>query len=371
MGGAFVPSTGYKSVIDLAKNTSSLPVAFKNVFNVETGHPKAIVGPELSKRYGVAEDNVQTVICVTDTMAHQQCWYNTARTTKPQTFSPASNQALNDPTHGGGTSCDFCQYETLTARDVGFGRIEGRYAVTASNLFKYCSPSQGVVIFKHHDPLNWNADQLRDMIEVAYRWFETSAAQHPQRELYPLFVWNSLARAGASQYHGHAQVMLSDVPYPVLSRQSLLLQRHPFYWTDLAEAHNAIGLLRRIDSDTSCFASICPWKDAEIIILGHSMTSWTFQTAVHAALRALIDGLGIQTFNASIYNIDLQATCSGSNSSSSQECVPVVARMLGRGKAGAPASDFGGLEVFGQASIGHTDPFKVITAVDSMLDLYL
>lgn len=34
-------------------------------------------------------------------------------------------------------------------------------------------------------------------------------------------------------------------------------------------------------------------------------------------------------------------------------------RVMSRGRVGAPASDFGGLEVFGEASIGATDPFRV------------
>lgn len=42
---------------------------------------------------------------------------------------------------------------------------------------------------------------------------------------------------------------------------------------------------------------------------------------------------------------------------------PVVARVVGRGKLSSQASDFGGLEVFGGASIGHTDPFRVAQAL--------
>ena len=37
--------------------------------------------------------------------------------------------------------------------------------------------------------------------------------------------------------------------------------------------------------------------------------------------------------------------------------------MLSRGKLSSQASDFGGLEVFAGASIGHTDPFIVAEAL--------
>lgn len=43
--------------------------------------------------------------------------------------------------------------------------------------------------------------------------------------------------------------------------------------------------------------------------------------------------------------------------------LPVVARVVSRGKLSNLASDFGGLEVFGGASIGHTDPCRVAEAL--------
>lgn len=42
-------------------------------------------------------------------------------------------------------------------------------------------------------------------------------------------------------------------------------------------------------------------------------------------------------------------------------------RIASRGNLASKASDYGGLEVFGGASIGHTDPFDVIAAVDQQL----
>jgi hypothetical protein len=46
---------------------------------------------------------------------------------------------------------------------------------------------------------------------------------------------------------------------------------------------------------------------------------------------------------------------------------PVMARLVSRGKLSSAASDFGGLEVFGGASIGHTDPFIVVQQLDAQL----
>ena len=89
-------------------------------------------------------------------------------------------------------------------------RVDLPHAVTSSNLFKYCSPCHGNVLFKHHDPLQFDLEQLHDLLAAAHEWLRRAAESHPDA-LHPLFIWNCLPRAGASQFHGHAQVMLSKV----------------------------------------------------------------------------------------------------------------------------------------------------------------
>lgn len=54
-----------------------------------------------------------------------------------QTFKNQVALHQLDPTDGG-NCCDFCSWQLMTAQDKGFGRIELRHAVTASNLFKCC-----------------------------------------------------------------------------------------------------------------------------------------------------------------------------------------------------------------------------------------
>ena len=118
-------------------------------------------------------------------------------------------------------------------------------------------------------------------------------------------------------------------------------------------------------------------QDMEVCVHGSSMASAAFQRALFAALRALIDELGCATFNACVYNIQLGDDGGAANGRLSQpyggvggggggQALPVVARVVGRGKLSSLASDFGGLEVFGGASIGHTDPFRVAEALRSM-----
>jgi len=362
----------------------------------------------------VAEKNVQHVISVRNKITGDVTWFNSARKTKPQTFKPGSG-ALGasslDPTGGGGPhACDFCAWETLTAEDE-FGRIEGPHCVSASNLFKYAAPSQGVIIFKNlHDPLCSSLAYVKDLLDVASRWFKAASAEHASSKsktkqhanaatggalLHPLLVWNCLPRAGASQFHGHAQVMLSATPLPVQQRESLACDAYAVeydfsdYYEDIVAAHETLGLavrfpqispLRPIHSATAAaavaYASLCPVKDAEIVVHGSSLHCPAFQTLVFAALRALIDELGVCSFNAGIHNIVLLDDDEGprlgergaSRENERRSAKPVVARIVSRGKIGNVASDFGGLEVFTGASIGHTDPFQVKAALEAVLE---
>lgn len=82
--------------------------------------------------------------------------------------------------------------------------------MTASNLFRYCQPCHGLVLFKHHQPLDFTQAQLSDLLLCAQGWFRAARRGQPSAR-HPFFLWNCGARAGASQFHGHAQVALSEV----------------------------------------------------------------------------------------------------------------------------------------------------------------
>jgi len=170
-----------------------------------------------------------------------------------------------------------------------------------------------------------------------------------------------------------------------------------------------------------------------VFVLGSHLGCSAFKRLLHASLRALIDGLGVSTFNVAALNVDVtvshpharllelvadecgrsaaagdgtstsgssehqrqreqlllqvrplsmddlwipaafsasaSAPTSSSSGSSSSPKAPVVVRLVSRGKLDSIASDFGGLEVFGGASIGHTDPYRVVEAINQQLAL--
>lgn len=50
------------------------------------------------------------------------------------------------------------------------GRVENEHAITASNLFKYCEPAHGLVLFKRHEPLAFTAPELHSALHAASEW---------------------------------------------------------------------------------------------------------------------------------------------------------------------------------------------------------
>ncbi len=91
-------------------------------------------------------------------------------------------------------------------------RIETQHVVTASNLFKYCEPCHGLVLFKHHDPLQFNEEQVAELLAASADWFAAAHAQHSDAR-HAFFIWNCLHRAGASQFHGEAVVQTAGTSH--------------------------------------------------------------------------------------------------------------------------------------------------------------
>jgi len=278
---------------------------------------------------------------------------------KPQQF--LASGATKDAQSTGAASCDFCSWETMTAEDT-FGRIEGEYCVTGSNLFKYIGPYQAVCSFKHHDPLTFTLDALCDVFRVSSRWFKACDEDYGENsadDLHPMIVWNCNVRSGASQMHGHTQLLYSSLAFP----QQHMMQEHILpaysgdYYDDLERAHDEVGLKREIHGGARMFAHIAPYKDREIFVLADSIEDYGFQFLVHCGLRTIIDELDTSSFNVGVYP----------RGPSKDLWSGVVCRIVSRGRQSSKslASDYGGLEVFSNASIGHTDPFDVIEAFDT------
>jgi hypothetical protein len=478
------------------------------------------IPPPVAEKYGNSGER-QSVITVTDRYLHRQTYWNPQRGQKPQNFksavgggngnngnsgtpapSPALHHALDPLINGAKTTCDFCSPETSTAEDVPFGRYASPppgastpqarpRAISASNLFKCAAPFHGVVLLpERHDPLALSRTDVAAVLDCARGWFalaaDATAADESPARLHPFLLWNALPRAGASQYHAHAQMTLTDDPVP--EQTKLWRAEREFaakrqrrrgrgaeaeasldgdYYSSLLRAKAAAGLLRVVtapsspsgsglgllslafsssssslassllplgdgrggarvapssDDDSSSaavayvYAALAPVKDAELVIVvptagaaadddaqngGNlsALRSPALSRALHAALRAVVDGVcgGSGAFNAAVHNLEVPGDGGGGGSDEEHEDDeysapppwplfetgddddgppaslfpsgrPLIARVVSRGPPTAAASDFGALEVMGGASIGHTDPYRLLGLFDEALE---
>lgn len=251
------------------------------------------------------------------------------------------------------TNCDFCNVEKYTPEDV-FGRVTGKHSVTAANIAKYDVWSS-LVVFNNHNPLEFSLKELSDYINTGFKWFEKVFLENEEYK-FPFFVWNCLYKAGASQIHGHAQILMSkDISYAKTesmkkTHETYQNKNKTDYFQDIYKIHDSLGLAHEID-DVKLYAPITPTKEKEIIIspLESPFTSENAKKVIFNVLRYFIDVLGVHSYNMAIY-------CPPLNNDS---YLPYLIKIVDRGTILKPTADIGGMELFGSTVIAD-DPYNLI-----------
>jgi hypothetical protein len=250
-----------------------------------------------------------------------------------------------------------------TTADV-FGRVEGKYSITASNIAKF-DGFHSVVIFKRVDPLNFTAEEVADHIDTGWRWAQEAHRHDPKAQYFSL-LWNSGKRAGASMMHGHAHLALGrDMHYAKTEalRRAALSYRNTYgtsYFDDLFEVYRALGLGFEKD-DTRVFVSLSPIREKETVILAPGLTD-SFKQRVYDVLACFRDKLDVLTFNVGIAVPPLGEVAEDWTG------FPIIARIVDRGYPNNDSSDFGSVELFA-ASVIHSDPFEVARTLKKVLSI--
>ncbi|MGZ7108524.1 MAG: hypothetical protein ACXVHW_06120 [Methanobacterium sp.] len=256
---------------------------------------------------------------------------------------------------GSEEGCEFCYPEINTPEDV-FGRVKGKYCITGSNLAKYDAWSS-VIFFNRHHPLKFSLEEVSDYIDTGFKWFK-KVHNYDKRFKYPFFLWNCLQKAGASQVHSHAQILMTDeIHYAKpqflrkIFRQYMQLTGKN-YFKDVYKAHDALGLT--LDGEVDGFASITPIKEKEFIIVTRDNPSEneSIKEAIYKILRCFIDELGVTSFNMVI-------SCPAFGESS----FPYLIQIVDRGSIFKTTVDTGAMELYGSSVISD-DPYNVIKAVN-------
>jgi galactose-1-phosphate uridylyltransferase len=245
-----------------------------------------------------------------------------------------------------------------------FGRVRGKFCVTASNIAKF-DGHHGLVVFDERNPLRWNREQVHDYVDTAWHWAELAHQSDPDA-LYYLFIWNCLWRAGASLLHGHAQMMLGrDMHYAdveKLRRAALLYQaasRHN-YFEDLFRAHRDVGAAFERPDGIRVLANLTPIKENEVLLLSPrhvTRATGALKDALYDVLACYRDRLGVTSFNVAIYQPPMAET------EENWEGFPVVVRIVDRGDPSSRTVDIGSMELYA-ASVVSSDPFKLAHALE-------
>lgn len=242
---------------------------------------------------------------------------------------------------------------TDTPEDT-FGRVEGEWCTTASNIAKF-DGWHGLVIFKEKHPLRFTREQIHDYLNTGERWAALAHRSDPTAKYY-FFLWNCLWSAGASLLHGHAQVMLGrDMHYAAIEAQrraALLFEANhrENYFDALYAAHELIGAgFRR--NGVRVMANLAPVKEHEVILMADEMSD-AFKDAIYDVLACFRDRLGVQSFNLVLYRPPLAPT------QESWDGFPFMARIVDRGSPTTRTNDFGAMELYA-ASVVASDPLKL------------
>ena len=340
---------------------------FDRLFQVGVTHGK-LVPPEemkewITKQFGSLEPTLsQKIVRITNNVTLDSVLYNWLRSSRPMWRAPVDldveldrlngSDPLADPYHG-------------TPEDT-FGRVRGRFCVTASNIAKF-DGHHGLVVFTERHPLRWTREHIHDYIDTAWEWAQLAHRSDPDA-IYYLFIWNCLWRAGASLLHGHAQMMLGrDMHYgdvEKLRRAALHYQaqfRHN-YFEDLFRAHRDVGAGFERPDGVRVLANLTPIKENEVLlVLPHERRATSaLKNAIHDTLVCYRDQLGVTSFNMAIYQPPLGHT------EENWEGFPVIVRIVDRGDPSSRTADFGAMELYA-ASVVSSDPFKLAAALQTAM----
>jgi hypothetical protein len=336
---------------------------FERIFRVVVRHGELVPPPEMlpwiEKQFGSVEATVsQKIVRVTNLITLEAVLFNWLRSSRPmwrsqpfdldRALAEDTGDPLKDPYTG-------------TPADV-FGRVRGRYCVTASNVAKF-DGFHSLVIFDEPNPLHWDREHLRDYLETGERWALEAHRADPEARYY-LLIWNCLWRAGASLLHGHAQVMLGrDMHYAgveSLRRAGLLYQAEyrANYFDDLYRAHEMVGCAFERDG-VRIIANLAPKKEHEVLLMAPWPTL-ALKDAIYDVLVCLRDRLHVESFNLAIYRAPLGST------DENWAGFPLIVRIVDRGDLTSRTADIGAMELYA-ASVVSSDPFKLAETLSADL----
>jgi hypothetical protein len=298
---------------------------------------------------------VQDFLKITNHVLYEGSIFNELRTKRPVIFDNQLSEIVKEIEKG--SEGPFAHPLTGTPADT-FGRIQGKFSVTASNVTKY-DGLHGLVIYDDHNPLMFTRERLRDYFDVAQKWFDKAHEVNP-KAIYPFYMWNCLWNAGSSVIHGHAQITLTEgQAYAKIEemRSHALEYQEEFksnYFEDDYQIHENLNLAFK-KGDVMIHSKITPIKEKEIVITAKAFDD-NLATIVGEVLKTVKENLGVVTFNVGVIIPPMAKT------PEVWDHMPVIVRIVDRGNLSSKTADIGAMELFAQSVVG-SNPYTVINAL--------
>ncbi|HEY3290561.1 MAG TPA: hypothetical protein VGK87_10580 [Anaerolineae bacterium] len=324
---------------------------FERIFRVELveGHlhvPEAMREWTMKRFGSISDVEHQQIVRVTNKVTWEGAIFNPLRARRPLRFR-------EDHGHHAHTEADlFANPLTMTTEDV-YGRINGEYCVTTSNIARWDAQCS-VLVFAEPDPLAFTRAHLRDYFRTTLKWAEAAHRVDPEAR-FLAWMWNGGSAGGASIPHAHAQMGLGrSTPYAMVEglQRAALAYRAQYkhdYFVDLAAAHVDVGLGFK-SAGLDAFLSLTPTRMKDTWIIGRAFDD-QLADALFEVLRALVDRVGMRGFDVGVVIPPLY-TLPGDDWTD----FPFIARIVDRGRPDALSSDIGAMDFFG-ARIIADDPF--------------
>lgn len=348
-----------KSITDLEIVKNGLPETERNLFDryyrVDTVVGRLQV-PEglrswIVKSFGSLEAVMeQQIVKVTNRLTMDGALFNSLRASRPMAVAGGDSVEQVVESSSGDP---FCRPEDGTTED-GFGRIRGKYCITAGNVAKY-DGHHGIVIFDEHHPLRFDADRIADYFKTAWEWGKAAHREDPESR-YFFFMWNCLWKSGASIIHGHAQMTLSrGMHYAKVEALRQVWERYKrehdgaCYFKDLYEVHRSLGLAWERDG-VKGMAHLTPVKEKEVLLVAAELGE-----PLYREVYRVLEGyrrMGVCSFNLALYVPPLAEVAED------WEGFPAVVRLVDRGDLGNRTADVAAMELYASSVIS-SDPFRV------------
>ncbi|XP_066931524.1 uncharacterized protein [Clytia hemisphaerica] len=381
----------------IAKSSSECSKTWEGIirmFDVNISRGKMIVPetfqPKVQRWFSHSDDDSpkdaitraenQVIVRIVNKWTFEQTLFNPIRSRRPLNINNKENRSKEDEKDAlsaVSSSCDFCMREEYTAIDS-WGRIERKTAITASNCAKY-DAFHSMIIFKDHHPLKYSKELLTDIFSICEEWF-LRAHETNEKAIYPMFSWNCQGRAGASQIHGHAHVLLGEnFPYgryqylQHVAKNYNLANPNRNYFMDLISTSRTLGLAKSVGEST-ILINLTPGFPYDLIVLSWNFNQ-DFQDAMNEAIKLLTQQFGSVSFNVTISFPPLEdgkvrktidANCLKEALCKEFAPMPYIGCLIDRGDPSSMASDMCGQRILLGNNLVPTDPFyagKVLTEV--------